>query len=62
MTKECHYYRVSELAEALNVRVETVRRWIRKGQVKSITLPKGKRIPPDEFEFVCCNGPRPRPL
>lgn len=42
-------YRVKEVALLLNVSQETVRRMIRKGQIKAVRLPTGTiRIPESE--------------
>ena len=48
-------YRVAEIAKLLNVNEETVRRWIRSGQLKSIQKSRKNGNVVDEldlFEFV----------
>lgn len=43
-------YRVYEVAEMLKVSIETVRRWIRSGKVKSIRLGRSHLIPKAEID------------
>lgn len=56
------YFRPDELAKELQIRVDTVRRWIRNKQVRVLRLPGKTLIPHDEFIRAIQSGPRPRPL
>jgi excisionase family DNA binding protein len=53
-TKE--YYRPDELARALNVSCQTVRRWVRLDLIRHIHLPGTVRIPREEFERISRQG------
>jgi len=56
------HYRPEELAREMGVTLETVRRWLRKDLVNHVHLPKGVRIPSEEFWWIVQHGPRPRPM
>lgn len=58
MNQTRKHYRPDELAQALDVSCETVRRWIRLGLIVHIHLRKGTRIPQEEYLRVCKEGVR----
>jgi excisionase family DNA binding protein len=49
-------FRPDELARAMDVSVDTVRRWINSGQVKHIRTPGEIRIPRSEFIRILSGG------
>jgi excisionase family DNA binding protein len=57
---EKKFYRPDELALALEVHVETVRRWIREHRIWHIHDAKGVRISHDECEYIITHGVRKR--
>ena len=56
------FYRPDELADRLQVCLETVYRWIRKEQIRVLHLPGKILIPHDEFQYIIEHGPRPSPM
>lgn len=57
---EKEHYRPKELAEALDVNIRTVWRWIDEKRVVVLNLGHVLRIPHDEFVRTITQGPRPR--
>lgn len=53
---EREFYLTSELARALRVHPETVKRHIRAGRIKAVWAGLGWRIPADEFRRVLRDG------
>jgi excisionase family DNA binding protein len=49
MPVEKSHYTVKEIAIDLDVSTETVRTWIRNGELKAIDIGKGYRIPIEEY-------------
>ncbi len=51
MQREKHYYKPSEIANSLDLNVETIRRYIRDQKIRALTLPSGHyKITETDFE------------
>lgn len=50
------FYTADELAEYLKVSPQTVRAWIRAGQVHAVKLGRAWRVPVDEVRRVATEG------
>lgn len=50
------FYTADELADYLKVSPQTVRAWIRSGQVKAVKLGRAWRVPVDEVRRVATEG------